>query len=138
MHLSMGCFSGFCRFLIELDTPTIARMTPTKIKRWDSFSATNASQTKSSSPTIRLNRQTPCPPRGAVPFSTRARFCKSVSSQRARFAFGHGYETCSVGRVIYDRAGQIGKVADAGSFHLFPGRWLERVEWRAAQSVVPL
>ena len=38
-----------------------------EIKRWRSFSAMNASQTKESSPTIRLNIPMPCPPRGTVP-----------------------------------------------------------------------
>jgi hypothetical protein len=36
----------------ELDTPTKARGMPTKIKRRNSFSATNASRLKQSSPTL--------------------------------------------------------------------------------------
>jgi hypothetical protein len=52
---------------IELDTPTIASVMPKKIKRRDSFSVTNASQNEAKLTCVKLNRQTPCPPRGAVP-----------------------------------------------------------------------
>src|SRR6266567_7205083 len=38
-----------------------------KLKRWDGFSATNASQSEAKLAYVRLNSQTPCPPRGAVP-----------------------------------------------------------------------
>jgi hypothetical protein len=37
-----------------------------KIKRWNGFSVTNASLMEAKLPYIRLNRQTPCPPRGAA------------------------------------------------------------------------
>jgi len=60
-----------------------------KIKRWKSFSATNGSQNERKLAYIRLNSQTPCPPRGAVPVNTGAWFCEAVSSQHARFAFGN-------------------------------------------------
>jgi hypothetical protein len=49
--------------IIELDTPTIARVVPMKIERWNGFSATNQVKAR----LLTLNRQTPCPPRGAVP-----------------------------------------------------------------------
>ena len=52
---------------IELDTPTIAPELPMRIRRWDSFSVTNASENEAKLTYIRLNSQTPCPPRGAVP-----------------------------------------------------------------------
>lgn len=48
-------------------TPTIARVMPKRIERWDSFSATNASPSEAKLTYVRLNSQTPCPPRGAVP-----------------------------------------------------------------------
>ena len=51
----------------EPHTPTIAPMVPTIYERWGSFSATNASQSEAKLAYIRLNSQTPCPPRGAVP-----------------------------------------------------------------------
>jgi hypothetical protein len=47
-------------------------MVPKKIKRCGSFSATNASQNEAKLAYIKLNIQTPCPPRGAVPVNTRA------------------------------------------------------------------
>jgi hypothetical protein len=50
----------------ELYAPTIARMVPAR-KRWGSFSARNISQSEAKIAYIRLNTQTPCPPRGAVP-----------------------------------------------------------------------
>jgi hypothetical protein len=40
---------------------------PMKSKRWNSFSATNASKCEGKLAYISLNIQTPCPPRGAVP-----------------------------------------------------------------------
>jgi len=40
---------------------------PMKIKYWNSFSVTNTSQNEAKLTYIRLNCQTPCPPRGAVP-----------------------------------------------------------------------
>src|SRR6266700_6147795 len=51
----------------ELDTPTIARRVPTVYERWDSFSVTNASSLEAKITYVKLNTQTPCPPRGAVP-----------------------------------------------------------------------
>ena len=44
---------------------------------------------------IKLNIPTACPPRTAVPVNTRARFCESVSSQHAQFAFGQGCDHSS-------------------------------------------
>ena len=73
------------RYRNEPYTPTIARMMPTKIKRRDSFSVTNASQNEAKLTYIRLNRQTPCPPRGAVPVN-QGRCMRLFHSQRpARF-----------------------------------------------------
>jgi hypothetical protein len=40
---------------------------PMKIKRWNGFSVTNATQKEAKLTYIKLNRQTPCPPRSAVP-----------------------------------------------------------------------
>jgi len=40
--------------------------------RRGSFSVTNASQIEAKLTYVRLNIQTPCPPRGAVPVNTRA------------------------------------------------------------------
>jgi RHS repeat-associated protein len=39
---------------------------PGEMKRWDGFSVTNASQNEAKLTYVRLNRQTPCPPRGAA------------------------------------------------------------------------
>ena len=44
---------------------------PKRIKRWNGFSVTNASQHEAKLTYVKLNRQTPCPPRGAVPVNTR-------------------------------------------------------------------
>jgi hypothetical protein len=38
-----------------------------KIERWNGFSVTNTSSLEAKITYIRLNSQTPCPPRGAVP-----------------------------------------------------------------------
>ena len=46
-------------------------MMPKRIKRWNGFSVTNASQHEAKLTYVKLNRQTPCPPRGAVPVNTR-------------------------------------------------------------------
>jgi hypothetical protein len=74
----------------ELDTPTIARVLPMKMERWNSFSATNASQSEAKLAYIRLNIQTPCPPRGAVPVNQRRTW--EVVSLCSSFwiAFGDG------------------------------------------------
>jgi hypothetical protein len=63
---------------------------PKRIKRWNDFSATNASRVEGKLAYLTLNSQTPRPPRGAVPVNTRAWSYEFVSSQHARFAFGHG------------------------------------------------
>jgi hypothetical protein len=39
-------------------------------KRWSSFSATNTSKKRSKARLLKLNKQTPCPPRDAVPVNT--------------------------------------------------------------------
>ena len=44
---------------------------PAEINRCDSFSVTNASRSEGKLTYIRLNIQTPCPPRGAVPVNSR-------------------------------------------------------------------
>jgi hypothetical protein len=41
-------------------------MVPTKIKRWNSFSATNVSQNEAKLGYVELNIPTACPPRAAV------------------------------------------------------------------------
>ena len=66
-------------------TPTLARMMPTRFRRWDSFSATNASRNEAKLAYITLNTQTPCPPRGAVPVNTRAWFGVLHSARPVRF-----------------------------------------------------
>jgi len=65
------------------------------IKRWDSFSATNAPQIGAKLAYVLLNIPMPCPPRGTVPVNTRARFGGCLSTQRARFAFGQGCDRAS-------------------------------------------
>src|SRR5881628_1263283 len=59
LHLGRGKY--------ELDTPTIALVVPMNFERWDSFSVANASRIEAKLTYVRLNTQTPCPPRGAVP-----------------------------------------------------------------------
>jgi hypothetical protein len=56
---------------IEPHTPTRARVMPMGIRRWNSFSPTNASQSEAKIGYVELNTQTPCPPRGAVPVNSR-------------------------------------------------------------------
>ena len=52
----------------EPHTPTNARRVPAKmIRRRGSFSVTNATRKEAKVTYIRLNTQTPCPPRGTVP-----------------------------------------------------------------------
>ena len=79
-------------YKFELDTPTIAHVMPTKIKRWSSFSVTNPSRGEGKLAYVALNMQTPCPPSracGTVLVNTGARFRESVSPQHARFAFSN-------------------------------------------------
>jgi hypothetical protein len=45
-----------------------------KIKRWNSFSAMNPSQSEGKFAYLKLNSQMPCPPRGTVPVNTRMLF----------------------------------------------------------------
>jgi len=52
---------------IELYTPTIALVVPMNFERWNSFSVANTSSSEAKLTYVRLNTQTPCPPRGAVP-----------------------------------------------------------------------
>jgi hypothetical protein len=54
------------------------------IKRWDGFSATNTMEAR----LHRLNSQTPCPPRGAVPVN-QERYWRLFHSN-GQFEFGHG------------------------------------------------
>ncbi len=69
--------------------PTNAAHMPAKMLwRWDIFTA------EAKLAYIKLNIQTPCPPRSAVPVNSRAWFRKCVSTQHARFAFDHGCD-CS-------------------------------------------
>jgi len=58
-----------------------------EIKRWNSFSPTNASQRRKAR-LLKLNRQTACPPRTAVPVNQGCRI--SSFTHGIRFAFGHG------------------------------------------------
>jgi hypothetical protein len=39
---------------------------------------------------IKLNRQTACPPRAAVPVNQGRGYADALSAQRVQFAFGHG------------------------------------------------
>src|SRR5881397_3618053 len=55
------------RLTYELYTPTIALVVPVNFERWDSFSVANTSRIEAKLTYVRLNTQTPCPPRGAVP-----------------------------------------------------------------------
>jgi hypothetical protein len=61
---------------------------PKEIERWNAFSVTNASQNEAKLTYIRLNNQTPCPPRGAVPVNQGCRLSSFTHS--IQFAFGHG------------------------------------------------
>jgi len=70
---------------LNTDTPTIAREMPRIIKRWNGFSAAEPSE---STAYIQLNRQTPCPPRSAVPVNQGCRI--SSFTHGIQFAFGHG------------------------------------------------
>jgi hypothetical protein len=70
----------------ELDTPTTARAVPKKNKRWDSFSPTNASQRRKAR-LLKLNRQTACPPRTAVPVNQGRHI--SSCTHNIQFAFGN-------------------------------------------------
>jgi hypothetical protein len=57
-----------------------------KIKRRIGFSVAEPSERAAY---LKLNHQTPCPPRSTVPVNTRAWFREFVSPQHARFAFGN-------------------------------------------------
>ena len=72
----------------EPHTPTIAPAVPGIYKRWGSFSVTNASHRKPKLTYFRLNSQTPCPPRGAVPVNQER--CRSFLTLNTRIAFGNG------------------------------------------------
>ena len=65
--LRRSVLSGSGPSLSELHTPTIAPVVPTKNKRWNGFSVTNATLMEEKLAYIKLNSQTACPPRTAVP-----------------------------------------------------------------------
>ena len=59
---------------------------------------------------IKLNRQTACPPRAAVPVNQGRGYADALSAQRVQFAFGHGGDhSCYVGRSVtaFDLVGNI-------------------------------
>jgi len=59
------------------------------MERWNGFSATNASQSEGKLAYIKLNIQTPCPPRGAVPVN-QGRAWEAISFCPFQIEFGHG------------------------------------------------
>jgi hypothetical protein len=60
-------------------------MMPAKIKRRDGFSAAEPGE---SAAYVKLNRQTPCPPRGAVPVNQECRI--SSFTHGFQFVFDNG------------------------------------------------
>ncbi len=95
-------------------TPTKARVMPMKIERWNSFSVTNASQSEAKLTYIKLNRQTPCPPRGAacravavlrrlIPVNQEC--CGRFFTRNTRLAFGHGGDHPSYVNFMFGRCG---------------------------------
>jgi hypothetical protein len=78
---------------MNTNMPTIAIVLPMKTKRWNGFSVTNTSQNEAKLTYIKLNRQTPCPLRRAVPVN---QGCAGGSFTRnTRIAFGHGGDRSS-------------------------------------------
>jgi hypothetical protein len=84
----------------ELDTPTIAPEVPIKNKRWNDFSVTNAISMKAKLTYFKLNSQTACPPRTAVPVNQGC--CGGSFTLDTRIAFGHG---CDLSSYVRDRLG---------------------------------
>jgi hypothetical protein len=94
----------------EPDMPTIARVMPMKIERWNGFSVTNASPNEGELTYIKLNRQTPCPPRGAacralavlrrlIPVNQGC--CRRSFTHNTRIAFSHGGDHPSYVAIFY-------------------------------------
>lgn len=87
-------------FAIEPRRPTIASVVPMKCKRWTGFLATNEVKAH----LLKLNSQTPCPPRSGGSLAIAAsddgsRLTKGVAggslTLATRFAFGHGFDRSS-------------------------------------------
>ena len=70
----------------ELDTPTIAGRMPFEYKRRNGFSTT---EPRERTVYLKLNRETPCPSRGAV-LVHHGKVWGSFSFQSFRFAFSNG------------------------------------------------
>ena len=76
--------------------------------RWISFSATNASEREAKLAYIKLNSQTPCPPRGAVPVN-QERTWEALSFCSFQFAFGDGCDRPSYVRNLLAQNGATSK-----------------------------